>query len=137
FSTCRNNNDFSRVGLNGNNTVNLYDTCRNQLVVNGGILAYRIKWLLTFGSLRNSQDPGHLEYPGTPTASSVAPLPFRACENAGTLANNGPIQGPSLVNICAAEIVIQSPLSYLSGPPMSADGYATTFDYISSLAPLL
>lgn len=136
FNTCR-NVDGSTVNYRGDNPgTHLYGECRNQLVINGGVLAYRSKWLRTFGSLRNAQAEGHLEFPGTSTPPSVPPAPFSACENRGTLADNGP-QGPSLANICAAEIIIQSPQAYLSRPPTTADSFATTYDYISSLPPLL
>ncbi|MEK7603168.1 MAG: hypothetical protein AAB459_02920 [Patescibacteria group bacterium] len=119
--TCREDNG-SRISAS-----DLYDDCNNQLVINGALAGHRIKWLRTYGTVRNSS--GSNEYPGT----SAGPLGGR-CENAGDIAS---ANNPRVQNICAAEIVIHAPDAYLSGPPQPSQSFGVTYDYIAALPPLL
>lgn len=126
--TCTRSNG-ARIDESGSGNPNLYRDCSNQLTVNGALIATRIKWLRTFGTLRESQ--GTSEYPGSATA---APCPS-ASDNrpAGTRSSNTPGVGSS----CASEIINLTPEAYIVSTPSSTRQIDTNFDVITSLPPLL
>ncbi len=94
-------------------TSNMFTQCNNQLVVNGSLVAQRIKFQRTYGSARDSASG---ESPQTGSRNNCANRPVAA--NTRT---------------CASELINYSPEVY------AIPGYNTTLhtDYVSSLPPIL
>lgn len=93
----------------------MYQSCANQLTVNGALLAKKVNFLRTFGSLRNSIDR---EYNSPPAASCDS---HALAQTAGT-------------GTCAAEVIRFSPEVYFVPSPFSSKE-SGGFDAYSGLPP--
>ncbi|GAC1387800.1 MAG: hypothetical protein NVS1B7_2590 [Candidatus Saccharimonadales bacterium] len=108
--TCSANAGFSAAVI--------FQTCANQLTVNGAFVAQQIKLQRTFGSMRDATDT---ENPaGSPHNCSISSI-------FGSIT-----QQP----ICAAEVFNFSPEIYMAQPPFIVTG-SQQFDAITSLPPVL
>lgn len=97
---------------------NLYDTCKNKLIVNGSFVAKKIELLRTYGSLRD--EARNLAPPGS----------LVTCDSASGPAVNQPN--------CAAEVFQFSPEHYLERPAARVPGAGMVqYDAITSLPPVL
>lgn len=98
-----------------------YDNCNNQLTINGSLIAARIKFLRTFGSLRNSTGAGdHPSDIGGGFGTSGG------CSNAGIVSSPG---------TCAAEVINFRPEAYLALPTGTRG--KVNFDLVTTPPPLL
>lgn len=96
----------------------IFQSCANQLTVNGAFVAQQVKLQRTFGSLRDALAN---ETPvGAPHNCSISSI-------SGTIT-----QQP----VCAAEVFNFSPEIYIAQPPFMVKGNET-FDAITSLPPVL
>ena len=97
---------------------NLYDTCKNKLIVNGSFVAKKIELLRTYGSLRD--EARNLAPPGS----------LVTCDSASGPAVNQPN--------CAAEVFQFSPEHYLERPAARVPGAGMVqYDAVTSLPPVL
>lgn len=100
-----------------------YGACNKQLTVNGSLVAARIKFLRTFGSLRNSTGAGdHPNDVGGGNGTSGS------CANAGAVSSPG---------TCAAEVINFRPETYLAMPAAGSPSTKFNFDYVVSPPPIL
>lgn len=97
---------------------NMYDNCKNQLVVHGSFVANQVNLMRTFGSLRNSTNND-----------------IRTSGNKGGCVNAGVY---TMQKSCAAEVFDFSPEMYLSNPAIQQRGNGVPqYDAITSLPPVL
>lgn len=108
----------------------IFNTCKNQLVVNGAFVARQVFLNRSFGSLRYAE-----RYAGT---SGESPL-YGSAHACGEAGSDVPVGGPLVSNDCAAEIFNFSPEFYLAQPATTpSSGPASgKFDSITSLSPVL
>lgn len=111
-----------------NNINNIYNDCKNQLVVNGAFVANRVMLARAYSSLRFSQSSEH-NMGGYNSGSRTN------CGNAG---KDVPVGAPYNGD-CASEIFNYSPEVYMSQPALNVRFGAPSgkFDAITSLSPVL
>lgn len=109
----------------GNNVNDIYNQCKNQLVVNGAFVADRVLLARSYSSLRFSQNKEH----------NLGGFASHNCGNAG---KDVPA-GATSASDCAAEIFNFSPELYMSQPNLNPRFGPSTgkFDAITSLSPVL
>jgi hypothetical protein len=124
-----NNTTINRTGIINtcwlaNDTNNIYNNCKNQLVVNGAFVANRVLLARSYSSLRYSQS-------GENNMSGSA----RGCGNVG---KDVPASQTVALD-CAAEIFNFSPELYMSQPALNARFGPSSgkYDAITSLSPVL
>jgi hypothetical protein len=110
----------------------IYNSCKNQLTVNGSFVAYKVLLTRSYSSLRYSQNGEHnlSNYP--------APGNYPA-HNCGNVGNDVPSAATASASDCAAEIFNFNPELYMSQPGLKPSYGATSgkFDAITSLSPVL
>jgi hypothetical protein len=104
----------------------LFDSCKNQLVVNGAFVANKVFLNRSFGSLRFSTNRestlyGDIHPCGNPAGGDI------------------PLTGPLVSRDCAAEVFNFSPEFYLAQPAITPSTGPTTgkYDNVTSLSPVL
>ena len=104
----------------------VYNGCKNQLTVNGALVAQKIFLDRSYSSLRYSQ-------------AGENPLGGFGSHSCGIAGGDVPAGGPTSLSDCAAEIFNFSPELYLSQPAGNPNSGPTTgkFDDITSLSPVL
>lgn len=109
----------------GNNFADIYNSCKNQLVVNGAFVANRVLLARSYSSLRFSQN-GEYNMGGY------------AAHNCGNAGKDVPAGSTSAAD-CAAEIFNFSPELYMSQPAINAryGPPSGKYDAITSLSPVL
>lgn len=119
INTCTNgSNVYSDPSRNAGNNAYLWDNCRSQLVVNGAFVARGVYLERSLGTLRKGQSGEYYKKP---------PL-ARDCDGINVSSGD-----------CAAEIFNFGSEQYLAQPALPPRGGPNkgTFDYITSLAPVL
>ncbi len=98
---------------------NIYDQCKEQLTINGSLVAKNIEWLRSFGAVADSTTS---ELPNGGNGNII-------CNNQGA--------GQSTPRVCASEVVNLGAESWLVGPSLPMQQVRTPFDYVTALPPLL
>jgi hypothetical protein len=108
---------------------NLFSSCKNQLTVVGMVIAKKINFMRTYGSLRDG---------------GVGAAATNSCSNAGTRVPNGHLNNPSAglggnALTCAAEVFRFSPEAYLGEDVRTQpqNNGAIKYDAITGLPPIL
>lgn len=104
--------------LSATTNPDLFNGCKNQLVVYGSFVAPEVDLMRTFGTLHDEQ----------PTSASAPTL--SSCSNQGTWTTGS--------KTCAAEVFYQTPELYLPPPPSgTSTPQPQQYDAITSLPPVL
>jgi hypothetical protein len=108
----------------------IFNTCKNQLVVNGAFVARQIYLNRSFSSLRYAE-----RYGGE---NGESPL-YGSNHTCGLAGSDIPGSGPANSNDCAAEIFNFSPEFYLQQPAITNSGGPSSgkFDSYTGLSPVL